>query len=114
MARHKIHTIHHNGLAFFANRDHAYSQGNGFDFPYGPTIVYDGLINDMPRELAHKIAEVHDGFSKYYEYAMAVLYKTYTFKSGTEDPVLAISTKRSKKERDGDYQYVVIWNIFEE
>lgn len=112
MAKHKIHTIHHFGLAFFEHEDHALDRFTEFEYPQESSIVFEGFIEDIPREVAQKVAEVHPNYQNYYEMAMMPLYKTYSFRSGTENPVLAIETRRFKKERDEDLRYVIIWDIF--
>jgi hypothetical protein len=111
---HKIQTIHHNGLAFFKHSSHANHYSNGWERPSSEQIVYEGDIDEIPQEVAKSIAEIHPNFEKYYAEAMGILYKTYTFKGGTESPVLALKTRRSKVQRDEDHKYVVIWKIFED
>lgn len=111
MTKQKVHTIHHFGLMFFDNEKEADYTPNR---PDSSQIVYEGFIDDMTYEEAQKIAEVHPNFEKYYEFAGMPLYKTYTFKTGTESPKLALKTRRSKQERDADLKYVIIWNIFHE
>lgn len=104
----KIHTIHRNGIAFFKNL--AVSSGLS---PYAETIIYDGLLKKMPLKIAKTVAEIHPGFTKYYTENMCILYKTYRFKGGTENPVKAIESLMSKKEKlecKGN-PYVVIWQI---
>jgi len=114
MAKHKIHTIHHLGLAFFAHKEHSLHIETEFSHPDNSLVVFEGMIDEMSYEEALKVVEVHPNFEKYYEYAGMPLLKTYTFRGGTESPNLAIKTRRSKKERDADYQYVIIWKIFDE
>lgn len=106
----KIQTIHHNGLAFFQDEEHEVRTRWGS--PNSVSIVYRGLIDDMPDSIAQKVVEIHPDFEKYMNDAMAVLYKLYTSKKGTESPQLAIKSRRDKKQRDLDYKFVVIWNIF--
>lgn len=74
-------------------------------------IMYQGKLSKLPSLVAEQVAEIHPNYSKYNEYAMATLYKTYSFKTGTESPTLAIKTLRKKSEEKMDY--VLIWKIIE-
>lgn len=109
----KIQTIHHVALAFFPSEQHCL-KSLWDSYPDSDQILYEGDIDNIEYDLAKSIVEVHPNFSKYYEFAGMPLYKTYSFKSGTECPVLALKTRRSKAQRDEDHKYVVIWKIFED
>jgi hypothetical protein len=75
---------------------------------------YSGVIDNIPRGVAETVAEIHPNFDKYYEQAMAVLYKTYnTVKGGSENPIFAINTLKTKKEMAMDLSFVFIWKIID-
>lgn len=78
------------------------------------SIVYQGELETLPKEIAQEVAEIHPDFEKYNESAMATLYKTYDKgrgRGGSEDPMFAIETLKSGKENEIDLPYILIWRI---
>lgn len=115
MAKQKIHTIWQFGIAFFENKW-------DMDNFHCHDIVYQGIVDEMPRDVASGIAEIHPGFQEYFEMAMMPLYKLYRDSygkayridnkdKGTESPVQAIKSKRGPKELDHDF--VIVWRVVE-
>lgn len=104
----KFKTIHHYGIAFFWSEYALNSASMEVD-----NIFFQGEISKLSREKARLIAEIHPNCIKYYEQAMMPLFKGYgRFSSGTENPVLAIESLKTKKESEIDLPYILIWRIF--
>lgn len=104
-------TIHKVGFEFFDSNESAYH----FAINCGLNLVlYNGDISDIPDKLAHDLCELHPNCLEYYAIAMATLYKGYSriLRGGTENPRLAISSLKGK--RDTDKEFVVIWKLTEE
>lgn len=103
----KVKTIGHYGI-IFAETWHELEHVS-WDIDGKP--YYMGELDRMTYKKASKIAEIHPDFQKYYEMAMMPLFKTYSFKGGTESPKKAIETLKTKKESEIDMPYVIIWKI---
>lgn len=105
----KFRTIWHYAIAFFENEDDLYDYNlkNINGNPY-----YIGKISDLSYDIAKNIAPIHENCLKYYEYAMMLLFRGEgKLRSGTENPVMALESFKSKKEKEGNYSYVIIWKI---
>jgi hypothetical protein len=102
----KTKTIWKYGIVFGDSKD-AFDR---FDFSYS-SILYEGLVKRIPIKLAEKVAEIHPKFNEYYQMAMMPLYKTYSHKKGSENPVVAIETLKTKKEKAMNLPYILIWDI---
>jgi hypothetical protein len=75
-------------------------------------LFYKGKIEDLTYEKASKIAQIHPNCTKYYENAMMPLFKGKgKFSSGTENPILALESYKTKNEID--IPYMMIWKIFD-
>ena len=71
-------------------------------------FVYFGKADEMPRDMAEKIAELHIDTYEYFESNMVPLYKGYgKLRGGTEDPVWAIQSRCS-------LEFVYIKEIFDD
>lgn len=105
----KFRTIWHYAIAFFEEYDDMfyYSINNIDGEPY-----YEGLISDLTYDIAKHIAPIHENCLKYYEDAMMPLFKGEgKLRRGTENPVMALESFKNKKQKEGDYPYVIIWKI---
>lgn len=104
----KFKTIHHYGIAFFWSEESLEKAAMEVDH-----IFFQGEISELSEEKAQLIAEIHPSCIKYYEQAMMPLFKGYgRFSSGTEDPILAIESLKTKKESKMDLPYILIWRVF--
>jgi hypothetical protein len=103
----KFKTIWHYAIAFFETK-YALKKLQ-YQIPF--EIIYGGEIKNLTREKASEIAQIHPNCFNYYEDAMMPLFqvKRKTL-SGTEDPVLALESYKTKKEND--FPYILIWEIF--
>jgi hypothetical protein len=104
----KIKTIWHYAFAFFKSEK---DLQEAYDIYCSP--IYKGKIDKLPYETASKIAQIHPNCISYYNRAMMPLFqgkgKTYY---GTENPVLALESYKTKSELQGNFSYIVIWKIF--
>lgn len=105
----KIKTIWHYAFAFFESKrelNQAFNQIEGEPFYYGE-------IKDLTYKEASEIAQIHPNCIKYYESAMMLLFQGKgKFSSGTENPVLALESYKTKKEKELDMPYIMIWKIY--
>jgi hypothetical protein len=105
----KFKTIWHYAIAFFESEgelEQAYYQIEGE--PY-----YKGEIEKLTYTKASKIAQIHPSCLKYYEAAMMPLFQGKgKFASGTESPVLALESLKTKSESEKDMPYIMIWKIY--
>lgn len=103
----KIKTIWHYGLAFFETED----KMKDFDVDR-EDVFYHGLIEDLSYEQASEVAQIHPNFMEYYHSAMMPLFQGKgIFRSGTENPVLALESYKTKSESEKDMPYILIWKI---
>jgi len=106
----KIKTIWHYAFAFFesdSDLEEAYFQIEGEPF-------YKGDIRQLTYEKASKIAQIHPNCIKYHEFSMMPLFQGKgKLSSGTENPVLALESYKTKKESEIDMPYIMIWKIFD-
>ena len=106
----RIKTIWHYAFAFFESEqdlEQAYNEIDG-------ELFYKGEIELLTYEIASKIAQIHPNCMKYYKYAMMPLFQGKgKFSSGTENPVLALESYKTKGESEIDMPYIIIWKIFD-
>lgn len=75
-------------------------------------IYYKGEIGGLSYRKAAKIAQIHPNCVEYYENSMALLFQGKgRFSSGTEDPVLALESYKTKSESEKDMPYILIWRM---
>lgn len=105
----KLKTIWHYAFQFFESEsdlEQVYYQISG-------NVFYKGEINKLTYKKASKIAQIHPNCIKYYEYAMMPLFQGKgKLSSGTEDPVMALESYKTKGESEIDMPYIMIWKIF--
>jgi len=105
----KIKTIWHYAFAFFETSqdlEEAYLQIEGEPF-------YKGEIEDLTYEIASKIAQIHPNCMKYYGHSMMPLFQGKgKITSGTECPILALESYKTKGESEIELPYIMIWKIF--
>ncbi len=98
-------TIHHYAIQFFETEnilDNHYFEGEQF---------YAGEIKNLSYKKASKIAQIHPNCLKYYELAMMPLFQGKgKLSKGTENPVGALESYKTKKEKD--FKYVLIYRLF--
>ncbi|MFW5848057.1 MAG: hypothetical protein ACOCVF_04005 [bacterium] len=105
----KLKTIWKYGLIFAAHKNILlYS-----NVPRGK-ILYLGKIDDMDREIAENVAEIHHKYENYFDETLMILYKTYgKYRGGTECPVKSIASLRTEKEIESGMDYILIYKIIE-
>ena len=75
-------------------------------------LLYLGAIDEMPYEIADKVAAIHPNFRKHFDGRGSVWYKGYGYLSGgTEDPIAALKSLRTKGEIAKKKDCVIIWKI---
>ena len=105
----KIKTIWHFAFAFFESEsdlENAYRELEGEPF-------YKGEIADLSYETASQIAQIHPNCIKYYNAAMMPLFQGKgKLSSGTECPIRALESYKTKRESESDMPYIMIWKMF--
>jgi hypothetical protein len=103
----KLYTIWHYGIIFFRHKDELKAFMKECD-----NHVYVGKFDKLPKRKARMIAEIHPKFNEYFKQTMAALFKTYgANRNGTENPLLALASLKSKEEWRNYLPYVGIWKI---
>lgn len=106
-----IKTIGQIALCFGKNEEDCRKQLDGL--PDEGITLYNGSIDHIPKNIAADVAKLHPEFMKYYEIGMAVLYQGVgQFRSGTENPVLALQSYAKRRTKGKDVlrlPWVVIW-----
>ncbi len=107
----KIKTIWHYAFAFFESetdlQEYYLKHIDGEPF-------YKGEIEKLTYEVASKIAQIHPNCLNYYELAMMPLFQGKgKLHSGTENPIKALESYKTKKESEIDMPYIMIWKIFD-
>jgi hypothetical protein len=104
----RIKTIWHYAFAFFE------SEEDLKDFRIDVEPFYSGKVKDLSYEKASKIAQIHPNCLKYYDFAMMPLFQGKgKWSSGTENPVMALESYKTKGELKVDMPYILIWKIFD-
>lgn len=103
----KIKTIGHYAFAFFESKEDIIK----FDLVSKP--YFSGKIDDLTYETAAEIAQIHPNYRKYYEASMMPLFqgKGRLF-TGTESPVMALISYKTKKELH--MPYILIWKVIKD
>lgn len=106
----KVKTIGHYGIAFF---EHTYEMEYAIDINEISDIFYKGEISELPYEKACKVAQIHPSAPKYYEMAMMPLFKGEgNLSKGTENPVMALESLKTKGQTEKDMPYILIWRMY--
>lgn len=104
----KIKTIWHYAFCFFESIWDLQDASSDVD-----DIVYAGEIYLLNYEDAAKVAQIHPNFQKYYDAAMMPLFQGKgKLLSGTECPIKAIESYKTKSESEKDMPYILIWKAF--
>lgn len=105
----KFKTIWHYAIAFFESEcdlNNAYSQIDGEPF-------YKGEIENLTYKKAAKIAQIHPSCINYYKNSMMPLFQGKgNLHSGTENPVMALESYKTKGQSEIDMPYIMIWKIY--
>lgn len=76
------------------------------------TPEFMGELSEMKYEEAVKYAPLHPNVEEYYKKTMMPLFQGKgIFSKGTENPVLALESLKSKKESEIDMPYMLIWKV---
>ncbi len=104
----KIKTIWHWAFAFFETSDELTDAYYKLDVEH----YYKGKIKDLTYEKACGIAQIHPNAIKYQEQAMMPLFQGKgKLSTGTESPVRALESYKSKDETD--MPYILIWKMYD-
>ncbi len=107
-----IHTIWKYAMCFGTSQEHCERQLGDKEYP--EDVLYEGAVDKIPRDLAEEICEIHPNAFKYYKEHLMALYKGYgSLKTGTENPIGAIGSRRTAREIGEEHNHVVIWNAIE-
>lgn len=104
----KFKTIWHYAIAFFETVEEL-EDASCFieDKPF-----YKGEIKKLSYKKASKIAQIHPGCLKYWEFALMPLFQGKgKLSTGTENPVMALESYKTNSEED--MQYILIWKIYQ-
>lgn len=103
-------TIWHYAIAFFETKGEM-ELANINDVAGKP--FYMGEIAKLSYQEACKIAQIHPRALAYYEAAMMPLFQGQgKLRSGTESPVRALESLKTKAQREKNMPYILIWRIF--
>jgi hypothetical protein len=102
-------TIWHYGFIFFED---AYDMDLFISESNPNKIFFAGEIEDLTYKKAAKVAQIHPNFEKYCEFAMMPLFQGKgKTKSGTECPIMALESYKTKLEYEKGMSYILIWKI---